>query len=757
MKKVTKLGFSMLLVFFLVNVSSAATIRGKVSDGNTKKGLEGVNIVVEGTKEGAATGREGNYELSGLSQNTYKVTASRMGYKSETKKIKVEEGMITSLNFVLKEEALQMEEIVVMTAREGVTITPRKTIIDIAEITKVRNTETVEDVLATMPGIDVPKSGLVSDPRQVMTMRGFDDIRYVVAVDGCAWGATFARNDCPIDWSAMTVNDVDRIEVIRGGSSALYDGAEAGIVNIISKKTRAGKLMPKITAGVKAGDFDTYGGNIGISGGIGELGYFFSGEKSSSDGFLRNESFDGYNLNSKIVMGIPLLRGKFSFGYKKKLSITGFPIINDPSRADYNDNYPALLEDVDNFRYSVAMSYPGGKSYFHKTMEYLTASYDQSIGRGSLLINFFGNRGRDTTASYVYKSGKLTQTWATENEYTLSGGLRYSLNWKENHHFTAGYDYRNLGIFPNEENKELGIAYKVDRPNWYSTTGVYMENVWNFANGMNVTTGLRWGYLDEWTPESYRDPLTGDTLGRVHIYYKAWLPKFTFGYNFSDKTTAFVSVNRDWHYPNCCDRTTWSTGSFNKGSFGAETAMLYDAGFYRRLAEDVDTRVTFYYSNIDNFISADKNTYPVVKYAYNIEKVWSKGVEIELSKSIKSDIGGYVNYSHRIMDWKDSTVTVEPYWLTISPKHKANMGIDYEVVHNTIVSLEGTAAVNRFSKYGMWMQDYYVMNFGIKHKLLDEKANVTFRIENLLDEQYQEVHGFQMPGRHFGMQLNYVL
>ena len=75
------------------------TISGTVTDNSSGQPLVGVNVVVEGTSMGAATGSDGSYSVSGVSDGSYTVTATYIGYSDQSQQVTVS-GSSTTVNFL---------------------------------------------------------------------------------------------------------------------------------------------------------------------------------------------------------------------------------------------------------------------------------------------------------------------------------------------------------------------------------------------------------------------------------------------------------------------------------------------------------------------------------------------------------------------------------------------------------------------------------------------------------------------------------
>src|SRR5512145_848457 len=103
---------------------------------------------------------------------------------------------------------------------------------------KSRSALTLSDVLRSQPGIAMGSDGVWSTN---VTIRGLNENRLVTLIDG---HRVETATDLTASFSMVDVNDVERVEVIRGAQSSLYGtGAMGGIVNVI---TRDGYFAEKL-------------------------------------------------------------------------------------------------------------------------------------------------------------------------------------------------------------------------------------------------------------------------------------------------------------------------------------------------------------------------------------------------------------------------------------------------------------------------------------------------------------------------------
>lgn len=201
-------------------------IAGKVVDGSTGEALPFVNVMIEGTTQGAATDLDGNYFIINLSPGTYSVKASAIGYNSITVQgVKVASGFTATQDFSLQSTALQLKEEVVVVAIKPLI---RK---DVTATTSVVG----EDMISQLPVTEISdllslQAGVVSSGGD-LHFRGGRSGQVAYQVDGVpltdAYDGSSVIN--------VNANAVQELQVISGAFNAEYGQAMSGIINIVTK------------------------------------------------------------------------------------------------------------------------------------------------------------------------------------------------------------------------------------------------------------------------------------------------------------------------------------------------------------------------------------------------------------------------------------------------------------------------------------------------------------------------------------------
>lgn len=240
--------FSLIVLFGCVPLWGQSTVKisGTVTVRQSGKPLAGANVVVVGSGFGTTTDEKGRFVLENLLVGVYSLQASFIGYESE----KVDNVVVTpdqpaEVSFRLKPAIIQLA---------GVAVTARKMRKDatknVVTVTRKQiersNYRQVAEILQTVPGIDIQTSGGVGGSKKI-TIRGSEANQVLVLLNGVPLNDQLTGGS---DISLIPVNQIERIEIYKGGNSTRFgNGAIGGVLNIITRKIVDNKFHFNSTAG----------------------------------------------------------------------------------------------------------------------------------------------------------------------------------------------------------------------------------------------------------------------------------------------------------------------------------------------------------------------------------------------------------------------------------------------------------------------------------------------------------------------------
>ena len=214
-----------------------AHIFGHVIDKATGIHIPYVAVVIEGTTIGVVTDATGHYIIKNMTPGTYTVEVSAVGYISATKQVKVVAGQTHEVEFELVEDAVTLDQIVVSSNRSETLKREAPSLVSVvdSEIFDRVSSASLAGGLAYQPGVRVENTCQNCGFPQVR-INGLDGRYSQILVDS---HPLFSSLTGVYGMEQIPANMIERVEVMRGGGSALY-GASAigGTINIITKEPK---------------------------------------------------------------------------------------------------------------------------------------------------------------------------------------------------------------------------------------------------------------------------------------------------------------------------------------------------------------------------------------------------------------------------------------------------------------------------------------------------------------------------------------
>ena len=188
--------------------------------------LPGTNVLVEETRRGGVTDANGYYFILSVDPGAYRLTASLVGYDKVTRKeVQVVADYTSTVNFELKETAVQMSEVVVTAERPPVEPdkTDSKYAMSRQDIQALPMTRSLTDIVTLQPGVYQTDATVIrgGDPQ---------DVAYYVD------GIRLSNNDVyGRQFTGINKTAIQELVVISGGATAEYGNLESGVVSVVTR------------------------------------------------------------------------------------------------------------------------------------------------------------------------------------------------------------------------------------------------------------------------------------------------------------------------------------------------------------------------------------------------------------------------------------------------------------------------------------------------------------------------------------------
>ena len=212
-----------------------AHIAGHVLDANTQEHLAFVNVQVKGTSMGCLTDESGHFYLKNLPIGTHTVVFSMMGYETIEKTVTLQRDTLIELKVAIAETSFVIDNVVVTANKYATKQKEVATIVNVISPLIIESTasNSMADVLNFQTGLRVEETCSNCGVPQIR-INGLEGPYTQILMDS---RPIFSSLASVYGLEQLPAGMVDRIEVIRGGGSALYGAnAIAGVVNIITKE-----------------------------------------------------------------------------------------------------------------------------------------------------------------------------------------------------------------------------------------------------------------------------------------------------------------------------------------------------------------------------------------------------------------------------------------------------------------------------------------------------------------------------------------
>ena len=317
--------FSALVAALCMMLSAGASntdahIYGHIIDKATGEHLPYIVVVLKGTTIGVTTESTGHYLMRNIPEGTYTIEVAAIGYKTERREITVKKGISYEVNFTLEEDLIQIEGVIVSATRSETTRRMSPTLVNVVgmDIYDKTNSTTVAQGLSFQPGVRVENNCQNCGFQQVR-INGLDGQYTQILIDSrpifSALAGVYGIEQLP-------ANMVDRVEVMRGGGSALFgSSAIAGTINIITKepvRNSASISHTTTSIGGSSALHNTTDINASIVSEDNKLGLAIFGQNTSKDAWDANG--DGFTELSRISGQTAGFRGYIKTGLFSKIT-----------------------------------------------------------------------------------------------------------------------------------------------------------------------------------------------------------------------------------------------------------------------------------------------------------------------------------------------------------------------------------------------------------------------------------------------------
>jgi outer membrane cobalamin receptor len=582
------------------------------------------------------------------------------------------------------------------------------TVIDLADI-KARNRASVLDLLRNAPGLQVTQPGGRGGVASVF-IRGGEPNFTMVLVDGIRVNDPNNTRGGSFDFSTLNVDDIERIEIVRGPQSAIYGSdALSGVINIITKG-RAETLGVALHAEVGEDEYE-------------RAALELSGPTTAGGGFaLRVATFDDGKATAGNSYTSDSVTGKLSFGAAESwdLRIYGRYSDNEGSSFPEDSGGPelAMMQALDrksseDFSAGIA----GSLQLSPDWQLNLTASrYDHE--------DAFDSPGvlpgvRDGVPPNSARSELDRSSLSAHAVGNLSNTLRATLGF--DYHDEKGTSDGFVEFFPGVL---IPSGFALDR----EVTGVFGEFQYQPIEALTLLASVRHDEPDEESGE------TTTKLGTL--------------YDLNDgRTTLRANWGEGFKLPSFFALASPLVGN---PDLRAEKSESADVGITQRFRDQrLATTLTVYRNEFTDLIDFDFDLFTNV----NRSTVIAQGAELEFDYALRPDLDLNAEIVYLDLDIKDSDVPLRQ-----RPDWRGSVSVRWDASRDWLLDATwfyvGETFDSSIPTGGLMLDGYHRLDATVTWRP-SETMDLLLAVGNLLDEDYREAVGFAAPGRRARLALRY--
>lgn len=388
---------------------SDANIIGHVLEKKTGEHLPYITVSLKGTTIGTTTDATGHYFLKNLPEGNFVLQVSAVGYKTQTRDVTLKRGKTLEENFALEEDMVALDGVVVTANRSETTRRMAPTLVNVMDFKLFENTNstTLSQGLNFQPGVRVENNCQNCGFQQVR-INGLDGPYTQILIDSrpvfSALAGVYGLEQIP-------ANMIERVEVMRGGGSALFgSSAIAGTINIITKEPlrNSGQLSHTLTA---VGGTSNWDNSTTLNASL-----VTDDQKAGLYIFGQNRERSGYDSNGDGFTELPKLKNQ-TIGFRSYLKTS---------------TYSKLT-----FEYHHLREFRRGGDLLNRPPHeaYIAEQLEHSINSGGLKFDYFSADEKHRLSVYTsaqhtgrdsyYGSNQNVNAYGATKDFTWVAGSQY--------------------------------------------------------------------------------------------------------------------------------------------------------------------------------------------------------------------------------------------------------------------------------------------------------------------------------------------
>lgn len=467
-------------IFLLISLCSFAHEKG-ILDGYITYGEEGIpfaSVVIDELKQGILTDEKGYFFIEEIPSGSYTLKIAATGFRLYEQKIEIRDDEVTNVNVQLIEDVLMLDAVVITATRNLVTKQEAPAIVNVVTAKTFENTQSVSlaEGIIYQPGIRL-ENNCQNCGFSSIRMNGLDGPYSQILIDS---RAIFSALNGIYGLDQIPASMIDRVEVMKGGGSALFGAnAIAGTINIITKDPK--KSMYQINTnhaliGGRIGD-NIISANASIVSKDLQSGLNFFGIFRDRNPYDHNS--DGFSEITLLENNSFGLKGYYKVNERKRFELE-LHTIKEFRRGGNLFKNPAHLTDVteqlDHQTVGGQVSYEinskNDKRHFESYFSLQTTKRLSYYGGGGN-VDFTQAENQADSSLLLTEQSLAAKYYGNTDDLSLVGGIQYSYDidslFKRKANFVSGVEWQ----YNNVVDRLPGYNREIDQK--VSNIGVYAQ------------------------------------------------------------------------------------------------------------------------------------------------------------------------------------------------------------------------------------------------------------------------------------------
>ncbi len=557
------------------------------------------------------------------------------------------------------------------------------------------------EAIQQVPGVDVVQSGGQGGNAGVF-LRGGNSEFTLVMLDGIELNNPASTNRS-FNISNLTLENIERIEVVRGPQSTIYGSdAMGGVINLVSKKAQEG-VHTSLSS--QAGSYNSFTqvGNVSygskqfdVSTGITQQNVGGISAASAGDGNTEHDGYDNTSLSNRMRLA-PTEDLELTSTTRYTNSRTDFDNYggiggDDPNRDIRNDEFFTRGDISAKFLERTLTP----AAYIAYTRHHLADNNSPDAVSSDLLDSSFGGNiltvgSRATWEPTKYLSSVLG--WETQGE-------------------RADSQYHSVSAYGPYDSNMDGVGQRTD--------SIYYETQGSYEKRYTLEAGVR------------RDNVS--TFGGATTFKVAPSVRFDSG------TKLRSSVGTGFKAPSLVELYS----SYGNPDLKAQRSVGWDVGVDQDIIKDrLSGSLTYFHNYYDDLITFNPSTFVLE----NVDRSHTQGVEVASNVELSEQLSARLAYTYTEAE-NDSTQQA----LLRRPKNKNSLTVVYQPTNRIRAQVQWRLYSSRFDNdfnteppSRVTLGGYGIVDLAISYKLR-ESVELFAKVDNLFDKEYQEVYGYGTLG-----------